>query len=246
MFEAATSQQGMGLLMWMSHPTWPSMVWQTYDYYFGPTAGYFGVKKACEPLHVLYNPVAQRVEVVNHCGKDAPVLEVSYTLYDQTGRVVRSGSQSLAVASASRADAFPVVLPQRTDSLTTPPEVFFLRLSLRQGDEIVSRNDYVLSQEEGCFQALRSLPPARVAVTPSFHREGDEWRGTVKVTNLADTPALMLRLNLKDSDGDQVLPVVYGDNYFHLMPHEERVITISFADEDVRAGRPTVEVTSLL
>ena len=56
----------------------------------------------------------------------------------------------------------------------------------------------------------------------------------------------MLRLNLKDSDGDQVLPVVYGDNYFHLMPHEERVVTISFADEDVRAGRPTVEVTSLL
>lgn len=246
MFEAATSQQGMGLLMWMSHPTWPSMVWQTYDYYFDPTAGYFGVKKACEPLHVLYNPVAQRVEVVNHCGKDAPALEVSYTLYDQTGRIVRSDSLSLAVASATRADAFPVVLPQRTDSLTTPPEVFFLRLLLRQGDEIVSRNDYVLSQEEGCFQALRSLPPARVAVTPSLHREGNEWRGTVKVTNLADTPALMLRLNLKDSDGDQVLPVVYGDNYFHLMPHEERVITISFADEDVRAGRPTVEVTSLL
>ena len=140
----------------------------------------------------------------------------------------------------------PSLSSSRTDSLTTPPEVFFLRLSLRQGDEIVSRNDYVLSQEEGCFQALRSLPPARVAVTPSLHREGDEWRGTVKVTNLADTPALMLRLNLKDSDGDQVLPVVYGDNYFHLMPHEERVITISFADEDVRAGRPTVEVTSLL
>lgn len=147
------------------------------------------------------------------------------------------------MASATRADAFPVVLPQRTDSLTTPPEVFFLRLLLRQGDEIVSRNDYVLSQEEGCFQALRSLPPARVAVTPSLHREGNEWRGTVKVTNLAEhCRPLMLRLNLKDSDGDQVLPVVYGDNYFHLMPHEERVITISFADEDVRAGRPTVEV----
>ena len=222
------------------------MVWQTYDYYFDPTAGYFGVKKACEPLHVLYNPVAQRVEVVNHCGKDAPALEVSYTLYDQTGRIVRSDSQSLAVASASRADAFPVVLPQRTDSLTTPPEVFFLRLSLRQGDEIVSRNDYVLSQEEGCFQALRSLPQRALPSRRLCIARETNGGGTVKVTNLADTPALMLRLNLKDGDGDQVLPVVYGDNYFHLMPHEERVVTISFADEDVRAGRPTVEVTSLL
>ena len=69
--------------------------------------------------------------------------------------------------------------------------------------------------------------------------------GVSNVTN-ATHCMTRLRLNLKDRDGDQILPVVYSDNYFHLMPHEERVITISFADEDVRSGRPTVEVTSLL
>ena len=51
----AQSKHRMGVLMWMSHPCWPSFVWQTYDYYLEPTAGYFGAKKGCEPLHVQWN-----------------------------------------------------------------------------------------------------------------------------------------------------------------------------------------------
>jgi Exo-beta-D-glucosaminidase Ig-fold domain len=51
MYEAQ-SKNRMGLLILMSHPCWPSMVWQTYDYYLEPTAGYFGAKKASEPLHI--------------------------------------------------------------------------------------------------------------------------------------------------------------------------------------------------
>jgi hypothetical protein len=33
------------------------MIWQTYDYYFDPTAAYFGCKKASEPIHIQWNPV---------------------------------------------------------------------------------------------------------------------------------------------------------------------------------------------
>ena len=44
-----------GLLIWMSHPAYPSFVWQTYDYYYDPTGAYWGAKKACEPLHIQWN-----------------------------------------------------------------------------------------------------------------------------------------------------------------------------------------------
>ena len=37
MFESRSLNR-KGLLLWMTHPAWPSMVWQTYDYYFEPTA----------------------------------------------------------------------------------------------------------------------------------------------------------------------------------------------------------------
>ena len=70
MFEAQ-SKNRMGLLIWMSHSCWPSFVWQTYDYYFEPTAAYFGAKKASEPLHIQWNPATDNVEVVNYSGGDA-------------------------------------------------------------------------------------------------------------------------------------------------------------------------------
>lgn len=44
-----------GVLLWMTHPAWPSMIWQTYSYDFESTGAFFGSKKACEPIHIQFN-----------------------------------------------------------------------------------------------------------------------------------------------------------------------------------------------
>jgi len=54
-----------GLIIWMSQSAYPSMVWQTYDYYFDATGAYWGAKKACEPVHIQYNPVTHAVKIIN-------------------------------------------------------------------------------------------------------------------------------------------------------------------------------------
>src|ERR1019366_6963949 len=64
MFEGQ-SKNRLGLLIWMSHPAWPSLLWQTYDYFFDTDAGYYGAKKAAEPLHIQWNAATDAVEVVN-------------------------------------------------------------------------------------------------------------------------------------------------------------------------------------
>ncbi|MBR3726367.1 MAG: beta-glycosidase, partial [Prevotella sp.] len=81
MYES-TNHDRQGLLIWMSHPTWPSMVWQTYDYYFEPTAAYFGVKKACEPLHVQWNTLTDSVEIVNRTAAEQRNLVVEVRLFN--------------------------------------------------------------------------------------------------------------------------------------------------------------------
>ena len=58
MFEAQ-SKHRMGLLIWMSHPCWPSFVWQTYDYYFEPTAAFRreeGVRAAAHSVEPVSDP----------------------------------------------------------------------------------------------------------------------------------------------------------------------------------------------
>jgi hypothetical protein len=55
-----------GVMLWMSNPPWPSLTWNTYDYYLEPTAAYFGSKKGCEPIHVQWSIVSGEVKVINN------------------------------------------------------------------------------------------------------------------------------------------------------------------------------------
>ena len=54
----------------------------------------------------------------------------------------------------------------------------------------------------------------------------------------------MIRLNLKGNDGEQILPVLYSDNDFALMPGESRDVEVSFSDEDTRGTTPRVEASA--
>ena len=53
----------------------------------------------------------------------------------------------------------------------------------------------------------------------------------------------MIRLNLLGEDGSQILPVIYSDNYFSLLPGREKTITISWRDEDSRGIKSRVELS---
>ena len=74
--------------------------------------------------------------------------------------------------------------------------------------------------------------------------DNGEWSGNVVVQNTSDTPALMIRINVVgEKDGDQILPMFYSDNYFSLLPGEERHIDIRWKDVDTRGNAPKVVVT---
>ena len=67
MFEAYSRNKytSTGVIQWMLNNAWPSMIWHLYDYYLDTGGGYFGAKKACEPLHVQYSYDDHSVHVVN-------------------------------------------------------------------------------------------------------------------------------------------------------------------------------------
>jgi len=232
MYESG-NKDAMGLLIWMSHPCWPSMVWQTYDYYLEPTAAYFGVKHACEPLHVQWNPTTNQIEVINHsAGHQAG--SVTATVYGLDGKLMWNKSMDYDLQEDGHFDAMTVELPQQFEG------VYFLRLTLtdKQGKQ-VSQNDYVQCTE-GCDRTvLHDLRRAQVSATT----ETSGTQASITLTNNSQVPAVMLRLNLKGSDGEQILPVIYSDNYLHLMPGERRVINIEWKAEDARGTTPIIEIT---
>jgi hypothetical protein len=100
MFEGwqdAMGEDASGLMTWMSQSAYPSMVWQTYDYYYDLTGAYWGVKKACEPLHIQWNPVTDAIKIINTTRKDAEGLTASADVYNLDGTLVKQYSQSKIV-----------------------------------------------------------------------------------------------------------------------------------------------------
>jgi Glycosyl hydrolase 2 galactose-binding domain-like/Exo-beta-D-glucosaminidase Ig-fold domain/NedA-like, galactose-binding domain/Glycosyl hydrolases family 2 len=245
MFEAE-AQYRMGLLLWMSHPAWPSLTWQTYDYYLEPTAAYFASKRACEPIHILWNPASDNVDVVNYAVANGNNLSVSAQVTSFDGRILSAKEASLNCPEDSTVSLFPIIKPEGYDS------VYFVKLELKKDNRIISRNLYLrgASQDaKGGFGDLRpilNLPQIKLSVTTKVIRKGDQWALTSNVKNATKYPAFNLRLKVVGAkDRKRILPVIYSDNYITLLPGEQRTINMQLQNADTRGEKPEVIIEGL-
>jgi beta-galactosidase/beta-glucuronidase len=236
MFEGQ-SKYRMGLLLWMSHPCWPSFVWQTYDYYFEPTAAYFGCKKGCEPLHIQWNPVTESIEVVNNSGGNAQGLTATAEVLNLDGTMQWEKSTDLDSAEDSVSSCLKMEYP------TGLTPLHFLRLALTRGAETVSTNFYMRGPTEGNYRAIRQLPKVNLEASTRLARQDNRWELTTELHNSSNQPALMVRLKaVREKSGDRILPAIYSDNYIALMPGERRTIRTELEHADTRGETPRIVV----
>ena len=238
MFEAQ-SKNRMGALLWMSHPAWPSMVWQTYDYYFEPTAAYFGCKKACEPLHIQWNALTDSIEVVNYSVADGSGLTATMEILNIDGTVKAKKQTAVNCPEDSTVRCFAVARPEDLSG------VYFIRLKLTRKRELISDNFYWsgTSSEEGSLKAIRELPKGKLELNTNALKKRDRWYLTTILTNKTKTPALMVKLKVVGKkDKERILPVIFSDNYVSLMPGERRAIKMELQNADTQGEKPVVVV----
>ncbi len=242
MFEAQ-SKNRMGLLIWMSHPSWPTLVWQSYDYYFEPTGAYFGAKKASEPLHIQWNPLSDSVEVVNYSVAKDAVLNAEMQILDLQGNVKLTKEASVNCRIDSRVGVMPVTIPAELNG------VYFVRLELTRGAELISRNEYCRgalpdsSGDIGDLSAITKLPLVKLSAQTQVVKAGINWKITTKLSNKTAYAAFNIRLKVTGyKSGGRILPVLYDDNYFTLLPGEERTVEMKVADADTYSEKPAVVV----
>jgi hypothetical protein len=236
MFEAQ-SKNRMGLLIWMSHPCWPSFVWQTYDYYFDPTAGYFGSKKGSEPLHIQWNPATDNIEVVNYSAGNAKGLTARAELLNMDG--TRKWEKSAQLDSNEDSMAEPIHM-EYPEGLTP---VHFIRLRLTRGDDALSENFYWRGLEQANYRALRGLPKVKIHASTHAERQDARWILSTELRNGSNQPALMVHLKaVRAKSGDRILPALYSDNYIALMPGETRTVRTELAGADTRGEKPEIAI----
>ena len=223
MFESWNSRlwgDASGVLLWMSHPAWPSVEWQTYSWDYETFGSYFGSRKACEPVHVQMNLDDHDVVVLNTTTSDIEDMKVSLTCYDLAGMKLSAKSvKDIDVPANSRLDLFKAELEGLKGNYMVR-----LVLSDRKG-KIVTINDYMM-RGEGTedFTAFNNVGKAEIKARRLSSKDG---RQRYEITNNSRNTALNLKFNLVNPEnGEILLPAYFSDGYFHLLPGEIRVIEV--------------------
>ena len=258
MFEAfgRNKYRSTGVIQWMLNNAWPSMIWHLYDYYLRPGGSYFGARKGCEPLHIQYSYDDRSIAVVNSFYQDFAGLKAAAQVYDLNLREEFARTVTFDIASDGVRTLFS--LP---DSVKPAP-MYFLRLALADSSgKIVSSNFYWLSAREDVHDwdrstwyhtpnsafsdltALNSLPAVELKIAAASEVTGDNRITHVTVTNPTQHLAFSVHLKVvnvsrnAEEPGNEVLPVLWQDNYFALMPGETRELTAT-SPESVAGPRP--------
>ena len=227
----------------MSHPSWPSLAWQSYDYYFEPTAAYFGGKKGSEPLHIQWNPLTDSVEVVNYSIQGGIGLTAKLQILTLNGTVKFTNQTVVSCPEDKTVAVMPVAVPVGMDG------IYFVRLELTSGNTLISRNEYLRgtapdsSGGMGNLKDIIKLPIVSLASETKSVKEGGHWTITAQLTNKTGVAAFNVRLKvIGTTTGKRILPAIYDDNYFTLLPGDVRTITMKVEDADTQGEKPAVAV----
>jgi len=94
------------------------------------------------------------------------------------------------------------------------------------------------------FTALSQLPKVKLKVSERSERRLDEEVTHVTLENPSKNLALFIRLKVdKGAKGEEILPVIWQDNYISLLPGEKREVTATYRASQLGESKPVVEVS---
>ena len=247
MFEAygRNKYASTGVIQWMLNNAWPSMIWHLYDYHLDAGAGYFAVKKACEPLHIQYSYDDLSIEVVNSTYAPAAGLHAGLRVFNLTGKEIYSAQAVVESApdSAQRVFSIPENLYQDAD------RILFVDLTLADASgAVVSRNFYWVPTTLTSFDwpktdythtpaernedlaALTNLPPAKVTARAEIETTPNGRELRLHLDNASAVLAFLISAAARTPSGGLIAPVFWSDNWIELLPGESRTLTATLPE----------------
>ena len=222
-----------GIVQWMLNSAWPSLYWQQFDWYLVPTAGYYGTKKACAPVQLVYNYGDKAVYSVDELVSSADYV-ARLGIYGPDSKLQRSEEKLIHISRRSPAKVF--------EDIDGP---CFLALELLDKDGKVvadnfycvpaGHNEYAWKKADWCntpiskyvdMSFVTSLPGTEL----KMQTVASKRRYTVTLRNDSEVIAYQNILKAKDSDGQLIPGAIWSDNFFAVLPGSSRTVTCTLPE----------------
>jgi exo-1,4-beta-D-glucosaminidase len=258
MYEAYSRNKytSTGVIQWMFNNAWPSIIWHLYDYYLRPGGGYFGAKKALQMLDPVYGYDDHSVWLVSSQYEDVKGLKLTARIFNLDGTPKFSKDAALDAAADSSMKVFELPPIQGLSP------AYFLDLRITDGSgTLLGSNFYWLSTKPETldwaksnwyttptasyadYTSLAALPKIKLNVSSRTERDGDGMVTRLTLQNPGKTLAFFVHLSVnKGEGGEEILPVLWQDNYISLLPGEKREITATYRASDLEGTKPEVKV----
>ncbi|MEO6965173.1 MAG: hypothetical protein ABI076_04650, partial [Acidobacteriaceae bacterium] len=229
-------------IYWMLNNQWPSFFGHLIDDYLKPGGSYFGAMMGLRPLSVVFDYFATgdhseaHFTVVNQTPAEQRRLTARIRIYDLQGRLREDKTiRSIAVASGGVAHVLTLAKPRQI----TP--VYFVRCELfdAHGKRLLDntywqsttdddlgdpKNDNSFDLQQASWAnmtALNTMPRVSLELAAEASHADGESRVTVWLRNPTAHVAFFERATITSAkDGNEILPIVYDDNYVTVFPHE--------------------------
>jgi hypothetical protein len=225
-----------GRMLWMTQPAWPSNHWQILSSDYDTHGSFYGVKKACEPVHVQLNLATYGVDLVNTTQSAQAGTVMTARVYSLTNELLYSGTDTKDLPANAKVSSLQLALAGYLAR-----GMVLVQLELRDAaGKLLSQNLYWLGERASSYRELNALPPATLTMHVDSHAEGKDTVVSVELTNTGKVVSLANKLTLlMATTHARVLPAYYSDNYVSLLPGQSQSVEIEVPKG---AGRGALEV----
>lgn len=224
-------------MLWKLNAAFPSVIWQIYDWYLQPNAGYYFMQNAVEPIHIQFNQNDSTVAVINRTHHATGTLMLQADVYD-------TGNKQLfhQLATANLPDAGVKEVIPMAYVLKPLKGLSFVVLSLKNSKgNIISRNTYWMAPGNN-YTAVNALPKTQVTTKLLKTEKGKtENKWTLQITNNSDRLAFFLRPQLL-LNGEELRPSYWSASYISLAPHESSTVWVSAPVAKLGKKSPAITV----
>ena len=260
-----------GLIQWMLNNPMPQMIWHLYDYHHNPNSAFYASKKSMEPIHPMYAYNDSSIWLVNSDYYPHSSISVSAEVYNLRSEKVYENTESVqSLGSDATMKLFNV--PSDLANLTKTYFLRLTARNSTTNETITRNSYWLSTVPDvldwsnttffttfctsfADFSDLQNLTMVNLTVDSTTRSatidelsklplgQGVELKTQVTVTNPSNTIAMLVYVKLvKSTDNDIVLPILWDENYFSLLPGESQTVTATYNSDSLAGAKAQPEV----